>query len=142
MVSRRVVSLSEKKAAEATHREQQQEDLDRIGRRPKSMIWCAKKKADEVEAASVNMVFFLPIEFNAPSGEEIEQAMAQLSLDPMQATFDKPGDKERKHLKPLFMKGYINGKPMTKMLVDGGAAVNIMPYATYRKVGLGEEDMI
>ena len=40
------------------------------------------------------------------------------------------------------MKGYNNGKPMTKMLVDGGAAVNLMPYATYRKVGLGEEDMI
>ena len=40
------------------------------------------------------------------------------------------------------MKGYNNGKPMIKMLVDGGAAVNLMSYATYRKVGLGEEDMI
>ena len=40
------------------------------------------------------------------------------------------------------MKGYINGKPMTKMLIDGGAAVNLMPYAMYRKLGLGEEDMI
>ena len=60
----------------------------------------------------------------------------------MQAIFDKPGYKERKHLKPLFMKGYINGKPMTKMLIDGGAAVNLMPYAMYRKLGLGEEDMI
>ena len=91
---------------------------------------------------SVNMVFFLPEEFKAPSEKEAEQAMAQLSLDPMQATFDKLGNKERKHLKPLFMKGYINGKPMTKMLVDRGAAANLMPYATYRKLGLGEEDMI
>jgi hypothetical protein len=31
---------------------------------------------------------------------------------------------------------------MTKMLVDGGAAVNIMPYATYRKLGFGEDDLI
>ena len=68
--------------------------------------------------------------------------MAQLSLDPMQVTFDKLGDKERRHLRPLFMKGYINGKPMTKMLVDGRAAMNIMPYTMYRKLGLGEEDLI
>ena len=68
--------------------------------------------------------------------------MAQFSLDPMQATFDKPDDKERKHLRPLFLKGYINDKPITKMLVDGGAAVNIMPYVTYQKLGLGEEDLI
>ena len=60
----------------------------------------------------------------------------------MQATFDKLGDKESKHLRPLFMKGYINGKPMTKMLVDGGAVMNIMPYTTYRKLGLGEYDLI
>ena len=31
---------------------------------------------------------------------------------------------------------------MTKMLVDGGVAVNIMPYTTYRKLGLGEDDLI
>ena len=68
--------------------------------------------------------------------------MAQLSLDPMQATFEKPGDKERKHLRPLFTKGYINGKPITNMLVDGGAAVNLMPYITYRKLGFGEDDLI
>jgi len=95
------------------------------------MVWRPKERADGVEAASVNMVFVLLMEFKALSDQEIEQTMAQLSLDPMQATFEKPGDKECKHLRPLFMKGYINGKPMTKMLVDGGAAVNIMPYITY-----------
>ena len=79
------------------------------------------------------------MKFKALSDEEVGQTMAQLSLDPMQATFEKPGDKECKHLRPLFMKGYINGKPMTKMLDEGGAAVNIMPYTMYRKLGLGEE---
>ena len=108
------------------NREQQQEDRAHKERRPKSQIWHAKEKADEVVAASVNMVFILPMTFKAQSGEEIAQDMAQFSLDPMQATFDKPDDKERKHLRPLFQKGYINGKPMTKILVDGEAAVNIM----------------
>ena len=123
-------------------RERQEEDCARKERRPKSMVWHRKKEADGTEVASVNMVFVLPMEFKALSNEEVEQTMAQLSLDPMQATFEKPGDKERKHLRPLFMKGYINGKPITNMLVDGGAAVNLMPYITYRKLGFGEDDLI
>ena len=40
------------------------------------------------------------------------------------------------------MKGYISDELMTKMLVDGGVVVNIMPYTTYRKLGLGEDDLI
>ena len=31
---------------------------------------------------------------------------------------------------------------MTKMLVDGGAAVNLMPYTTFRKLGKGLEDLL
>ena len=31
---------------------------------------------------------------------------------------------------------------MIKMLVDGGAVVNIMPYATNWKTGKGEDDLI
>jgi hypothetical protein len=50
------------------------------------------------------MVFFLPVEFKAPSGEEAEQAMAQLCVDPMQAVFDKPEDKEHKHLGRYYSK--------------------------------------
>lgn len=109
----------------------QEEDRARKERRPKPMVWRRKEYPDEVVTASVDMVFVLPMEFKASYDEEVEQTMAQLSLDPMQAIFEKPGDKERKHLRPLFMKGYINGKPRTKMLVDGGAAVNIMSYTTY-----------
>ena len=112
-------------------RECQQEDCDRKERHPKSKVWRPKERADGVEAASVNMVFVLLMEFKALSYQEVEQTMTQLSLDPMQATFEKPGDKECKHLRPLFMKGYNDGKPTTKMLDDGGAVVNIMPDTTY-----------
>jgi hypothetical protein len=40
------------------------------------------------------------------------------------------------------MKGFIDGKPMSKMLVDGGASINLMPYTTFRKLGKGLEDLI
>jgi predicted aspartyl protease len=87
------------------------------------------------------MVFVLPMEFKAPADDEDSEgpAMVQLALDPVQATFDKLEEKERRHLRPLYIKGHVDGRPMTKMMVDGGAAVNVMPYATYRKLGMGEE---
>jgi predicted aspartyl protease len=42
---------------------------------------------------------------------------------------------------PLYLRGYINGKPLTKMFVDGGAAVNVMPYTTFRMLGMGLGDL-
>jgi hypothetical protein len=40
------------------------------------------------------------------------------------------------------MKGFIDGKPMTKMLVDGGVVVNLMPYTTFCKLGKSPEDLL
>jgi hypothetical protein len=41
----------------------------------------------------------------------------------------------------LYLRGYVNGKPLTKMFVDGGATVNVMPYTTFRKLGMGPGDL-
>jgi len=95
-------------------------------------------------SAEVNMVFMLPMEFLASySDDELEfsDQIAQLALDPMTAIFEKPADNERQHLKSLFVKGRVDGQPMTKILIDGGAAINIMPYAVYRKLGKGDHDL-
>jgi hypothetical protein len=45
-------------------------------------------------------------------------------------------------LKALYFKGYINGHLVNKMLVDTGAAVNIMPYSVLRRLGHSTEDLI
>jgi hypothetical protein len=37
--------------------------------------------------------------------------------------------------------GYINGHPVTKMLVDIGAAVNIMPYSVLHQLGHSVKDL-
>ena len=57
-----------------------------------------------------------------------------------QAIFDKPV--KHRHLKALYVKGFVDGKPMSKILVDGGASVNLMPYTTFHKLGNGLEDLI
>jgi hypothetical protein len=35
----------------------------------------------------------------------------------------------------------VSGKPVTTVLVDGGAAVNLMPYTLLRKIGNSDEDL-
>jgi hypothetical protein len=91
------------------------------------------------------MIFIMPKEFMAPCDEghepELEEAIAQLNLEPLPATFEKPEDDKRQHLKALFLKGFVDGKLATKMLVDGGAAVNIMPYVMLRKLGKNQDDL-
>jgi len=96
-------------------------------------------------SADVNMVFMLLMEFIAPfsADEEVEfpDQIAQLALDPMIAMFEKPFDDQRQHLKALFVKGRVDRQLMSKILIDGGAAINIMPYAVYRKLGKGDQDL-
>jgi len=91
------------------------------------------------------MVFMLSIEFLAPSDDEEEVVLsnqvAQLALDPMMAIFEKPTDDERQHLKALFVKGRIDGQPVSKILIDGGVAINIMPNVMYQKLGQGDQDL-
>jgi hypothetical protein len=42
----------------------------------------------------------------------------------------------------MYLKGYINGHLVNKMLVDTGAAVNIMSYSVLRRLGRSTEDLI
>ena len=40
------------------------------------------------------------------------------------------------------MRGHVNGKPISHMLVDGGSIVNLMPYSLYKKLGGKDEELI
>jgi hypothetical protein len=115
-------------------------------------VWRPKDKPDESgRSAPMCMVCFLPNEFMAPANQIVQEEvlpdmdeakqlglMAQLVLA-KKATFDKPA--KNRHMRPLYLRGYVNGKLLTKMFVDGGAAVNVMPYTTFRKLGMGPGDL-
>jgi hypothetical protein len=70
-----------------------------------------------------------------------EEDVAHLQFGPREAVFQKQSEKDN-HLKAVYMRGHINGKPVTRMLVDGGAIVNLMPYSLYKKLGGQDEDLI
>ena len=72
------------------------------------------------------MAFLLPSEFRGPADQEVysdfdeseyEEMVAKLTVV-QQAIFDK--SVKHRHLKALYMKDFVDGKPMNKMLVDGG----------------------
>jgi hypothetical protein len=97
-------------------------------------------RADAKTSADAHMVFVLPAEFHARGREEL--SVAQLDLGPRPVIFEKPQAKNYKHLKAVYLKGCINGQPVNKMLVDTGAAVNIMPYSVLRCLGRSAGDLI
>jgi hypothetical protein len=108
---------------------------------PRKKEWRPKPtKADGIASAGTNMVFILPPEFYALDRKELP--VPQLDFGPQPVIFKKPREKNYKHLKALCLKGYINGHPVNKMLVDTGAAVNIMPYSVLRQLGRSAKDFI
>ena len=119
----------------------------RASRKPQ--VWSAKQIVDRGQpSANIQIAFLLPSEFRAPTDQKVyldfhkseyEEIVAKLIVI-QQAIFDKPI--KHRHLKALYVKGFIDGKPMSKMLVDGGASVNLMPYTTFRKLGKGPGDLI
>jgi hypothetical protein len=86
------------------------------------------------------MVFILPPECYAPNNKELP--VAQLDFGLRTVIFEKPREKNYKHLKALYLKGYINGHPVNKMLVHTDATVNIMPYSVMCQLGCSAEDLI
>ena len=40
------------------------------------------------------------------------------------------------------MRGHINGRLISRMLLDGGAIVNLMLYSLYKKLGGTDEELI
>jgi hypothetical protein len=86
------------------------------------------------------MVSILPLEFYVLDRKEL--LVAQLDFGPRTVIFEMPREKNYKHLKALYLKGYINGHPVNKMFVNTGATVNIMPYSVLRQLGRSAEDLI
>jgi hypothetical protein len=70
-----------------------------------------------------------------------ELVVAQFDFVSKVAAFTKPKESVN-HLKPLFVHDHIDRIPIAKMLVDGGATVNLIPYSLYRKLRKQDDELI
>jgi hypothetical protein len=76
----------------------------------------------------INMVFTLSAEFRATKEE-----VAQMWIGP---------NKSSQQLKPLYVRGHIDGKLITRMLINDGAAINLISYAVFKNLGWEDDELM
>jgi hypothetical protein len=84
----------------------------------------------------INMVFMLLLECRGA-----EEEVTHMCLSPKEAMFEK-SEESSQHLKPLYIWGHIDGKPISMMLIDGGATVKLMPYVVFKKLGWEDDELM
>ncbi|CAL9020955.1 unnamed protein product [Prunus brigantina] len=104
----------------------------------------------------MKMVLVLPSEFSAPGGQtgglDDDVAEEQLGQRPktkeelLAVAFNEVIPREEpnkyRHLKPLYISAHVEGVPISKVFVDCGATVNILPCSLMRKLAKTREDLI
>ena len=107
--------------------------------------------------ANCNVVSVLPCEFEHNTevwvGEETdEEEMAKHrpvcyyimnngAVEEQNAFFERPDEGMKNHLKPLFIRAKVEQHGVNKVLVDGGAAVNLMPRFMLKRIGMQDSDV-
>src|ERR1051325_2367350 len=104
-----------------------------------------------------NVVSVLPAEFGQET--EIEEQEEDDTIDMMKHRpvcyyvmdngaveeqnpfFEHPEPAMKNHFKPLFIRAKAGAHGVNKVLVDGGAAVNLMPQFMLKKLGIQESDV-
>jgi len=105
----------------------------------------------------VCVVSMLPVEYDVPSEvNEVESdftdemaihrplcyyVMNNGCVEDQHAVFEHPDVSMTLHLKTLFIQAKINGVGVNKVLVDGGATVNLLPQSFLGKIGLFDSDL-
>jgi hypothetical protein len=64
-----------------------------------------------------------------------------MCFSPKEVVFEKL-EESGQHIKPLYIQGYIDGRLISRMLADGGTAVNLMPYSVFKKLGQEDDELM
>jgi hypothetical protein len=80
------------------------------------------------DGMEINVIYLSPTDYSLREEEEV----SQLTLGPQDAFFKKS----------VYNRGRLDDTPVARLLVDGGAAVNVMPYSTSKKLGKTDAKLI
>jgi hypothetical protein len=95
-----------------------------------------KDGSPPLTSMDINMVFMLSAEFRG-----VEEEVAQMCLGHKEVMFEKPNE-SRQHLKLLYIRGHINGRSISMMLINGGVAVNLISYSVFKKLGREDNELV
>ncbi|GKV51961.1 hypothetical protein SLEP1_g58574 [Rubroshorea leprosula] len=56
--------------------------------------------------------------------------------------FEKPEERMAKHIRPLYIHAHLDGMPINRVLVDNGAAINVLPTCILHKIGKSLGDLM
>jgi hypothetical protein len=84
----------------------------------------------------IDMVITLPAEFRGA-----EEEVTQMCLNPREVMFENPMELSQ-HMKPMNVQGHINGRPISRMLIDGGGAINLMSYSIFKKLRREDDELM
>jgi hypothetical protein len=89
------------------------------------------------EDMDVNVVYLSSMDYSLVGDDEL----VEMSFGPHDVMFQRPKDSEN-HLKLLYIRGHIDGTPISQMLVDGGAIINLMSYSFFKNMGKFDGELI
>jgi hypothetical protein len=108
-------------------------DMDLLDEEEAPLI---KDRSPPPTSMDIHMVFTLSAEFR---GAEME--VTQMCLSPKEVVFEKPKESSQ-HLKSLYVQGHIDGKLISRMLVDGDAVINLMSYSVFKKFRREDDELM
>jgi hypothetical protein len=89
------------------------------------------------EDMDVNVIYLSSMDYCLIGDDEV----AEMSFGPCGTVFQGPKDSEN-HLKPLYIRGHHNGMPISQMLTDVSAIINLMSYSFFKKMGKSDDELI
>jgi hypothetical protein len=89
------------------------------------------------EDMDVNVIYLSFVDYSLVSDDEV----VKMSFGPRDVVFQRSKDSEN-HLKSLYIRAHLDGTPISRMLVDGGAIINLMPYSFFKKMGKSDKELI
>jgi hypothetical protein len=108
------------------------DDMDRLDHNDSLLI---KYGSLSPTGMDIHIVFMPPVEFRG--AEEV----TQMCLGPKEAMFKK-SEESSQQMKPLYIRGHIDGRSISRMLLDGGAAVILMRYSIFKKLGQEDDELV
>jgi hypothetical protein len=64
-----------------------------------------------------------------------------MCLGPKEAVFKKPKELSQQ-LKTFYVLGHIDGRLISRMVVDGRAVINLMSYSMFKKLGIEDDELM
>ena len=61
---------------------------------------------------------------------------------PQKVILEKPTMEMTRHIRPLYVRAHFNSELVSKVFVDNGSAVNVMPLRMLRTLGRNNGDLI